>query len=557
MFGRSSTNSLIMRLAALLGAAVLLGGWLRGPQAPRVKDVGSARVIVVPERGRVEGGSAVMVDASDDRDIFRSPPHRPDLGTMHGTGSAVTLRPDLLGTSRLLTTPTAMQWRRPHGDLPSAIVNWFSVRNADGTISQPRQHTHYTTDHGGLTVLSLTAHPGAWADPDTGLLVVGHGIFNAPQKVANYYANDPRWWKYPGNFHGRGEEWQRRGHMELIAPDGKLLLEASVGVRINGQMTRGFPQHAFRLLFDDPVDVPLFPDGDGPGTMALILRPAGNDQVKAMLRDAYQHRLCQQLPFATSQAITCVTYLNGAYWGVHHLRQRMDEHEIARRYGIKAKKVALLEDRARPVNVDTSGSLAFMRLVVGTERWDGRSPSWIDTLHQRMDVDGYLTYMASQMILGNMDWPRQNVKWWRFTGKPRPEPPLDGRWYFIMGDTDLSFGANAPVDVDLFAQVKLANAPISRLFMAMYRNDTFRAKFLLAVEALLDGPLSAKRCTSELETMVALMTPEMERHTARWRKPLDREAWEQEVNVVRAYAKGREAACREQLARLRDKHNAE
>ncbi|MBK9512809.1 MAG: CotH kinase family protein [Flavobacteriales bacterium] len=99
--------------------------------------------------------------------------------------------------------------------------------------------------------------------------------------------------------------------------------------------------------------------------------------------------------------------------------------------------------------------------------------------------------------------------------------------------------------------------PISRLFMAMYRNDTFRAKFLLAVEALLDGPLSAKRCTSELETMVALMTPEMERHTARWRKPLDREAWEQEVNVVRAYAKGREAACREQLARLRDKHNAE
>jgi hypothetical protein len=252
----------------------------------------------------------------------------------------------------------------------------------------------------------LTAHPGAWADPDTGLLVVGHGIFNAPQKVANYYANDPRWWKYPGNFHGRGKEWQRRGHMELIAPDGKLLLEASVGVRINGQMTRGFPQHAFRLLFDDPVDVPLFPDGDGPGTMALILRPAGNDQVKAMLRDAYQHRLCQQLPFATSQAITCVTYLNGAYWGVHHLRQRMDEHEIARRYGIKAKKVALLEDRARPVNADTSGSLAFMRLVVGTERWDGRSPSWIDTLHQRMDVDGYLTYMASQMILGNMDWPQ-------------------------------------------------------------------------------------------------------------------------------------------------------
>jgi hypothetical protein len=556
MTAGTSLITLVTRLTVVLCTCVLLGSWLRMPATPQVRDIGSARVRVMPERGRVSEDMLVTVTTSVEGKVFQSPPHRSDRGSWHRSGSILGLQPDLLGTSRLLDTPTAMQWRRPHGELPSAAVNWFSVQAPDGSITAPRQHTHFTTDHGALPVVSLTAHPGAWSDPDSGLLVVGHGIFTAPENIAEYYANDPRWWKYPGNFHGRGKDWERRGHMELIAPDGRLILEASLGLRINGQMTRGFPQHALRLLFDDPVTVPLFPDGDGAGTNALILRSAGNDQVKAMLRDAYQHRLCKDLPFLTSQAMTCVTYLNGAYWGVHHLRQRMDEQEIARRYGISAKKVALLEDRARPAHADSSVSRAFMRLVIATERWDASSPQWLDTLEERLDVQGYLTYMASQMILGNMDWPRQNVKWWRYTGKPRKEAPLDGRWYFIMGDTDLSFGANAPVDVDLFAQVKLANAPISRLFMAMYRNGDLRERFFKTLEELLGGPLSAKRCTHVLDEMVLRMAPEMDRHTARWRKPLDREEWEQEVQVVRAYAVGREEACRRQLSRLTDTQGA-
>jgi hypothetical protein len=528
---------------------VLWGAWLRPPSAPKVADLPSSAVVVSPQRGRLQEGQVPIVRALNGGSVLGYGPFLFERVNTHASGTRIEATIDP-ATERLLMTPTALQWRRPHGHHPSAMVRWFSERLPDGSISRPTQHTFYTTDHGRLPVLSLTAHPGAWTDADTGLLVVGHGMLNAPDRIADTYANDPRWWKYPGNFHGRGKEWERSGHLELMDPDGHLLLEAPVGLRINGQMTRGFPQHALRLIFRDPITVPLFADEDGRGSKALVLRPAGNDQVKAMMRDAYQHRLCTGLPFETSRALTCVVYLNGAYWGVHHLRQRLDEHEIARRHGISSKKVVLLEDRARPVHGDTADALDFMRLVVRTEKWDGRSTAWTDTLQARMDVDGFLAYMASQMILGNMDWPRQNVKWWRYSGRSKKQPPLDGRWYFIMGDTDLSFGANAPVTVDLFAQVGLANAPVSRLFMAMYRNPGYAHRFHEQVRALLDAPLSATKCEAVLQAMVDLLAPEMDRHTSRWRKPIDRAAWEREVDVMRNYAQGREQACRAQLEKL-------
>jgi hypothetical protein len=322
-------------------------------------------------------------------------------------------------------------------------------------------------------------------------------------------------------------------------------------LRINGQMTRGFPQHAFRVLFQEPLARGVFADGDGAGSEALVLRAAGNDQVKAMLRDAFQHRLCAGQPFVTSKALTCVVYMNGAYQGVHHLRQRLDEHELARRHGVPAKRITILEDKNTLYRGDSAEARRFSRLMAGTERWDARDPAWLDTLQARLDVDGFLCYMASQMILGNMDWPRQNVKYWRYTGTPRAEAPLDGRWYFIMGDSDLGFGANAPADADLFAKVRQAHVPVSRLFLALMRHDGLRERFVRHGLELLEGPLSEQRCLAVLDSMSAAMRPEMPRHTARWRKPADAAAWEREVAAMRAYAAERPAHARLQLEAFR------
>ena len=465
----------------------------------------------------------------------------------HGDVFSLRARPDHRASEAALAIPTAMQWRHPLFDLPAAMVVRAAEAEANGAPGPAAMRTYLFADHGALPVISISTANENLFDDESGLAVPGNWTMHPDEGVLTTYLMDIRWWKYPGNYHGRGSDWERPARMQLIGADGEEILQTDVVLRMNGQMTRGFPQHAYRLLFADPLAVAPFADGDGSGARALVLRAAGNDQVKAMLRDAYQHGLCAGLPFETSKARTCVVYFNGAYQGVYHLRQRMDEEELARRYGIKKKRITLLEDASELCYGDSAEVKRFNQMMARTEKWDGVDPAWIDTLNARMDVDGLLTYMASQMLLGNMDWPKQNVKYWRYTSKPKKNAPLDGRWYFIMGDSDLSFGANAPASADMFAKVKAAGVPVSRLFMAMMRSPELKSRFIANARELLDGPLSTERFLAELDRFAQHMDSEMERHTARWRKPLDKATWLLEVEAMRHFARERGGHVREQL----------
>jgi hypothetical protein len=443
--------------------------------------------------------------------------------------------------ARLVSVPTGLSWRHSKPGLPSAMVLRCAEVDGIGRQGPQRLYTGLFTDHGALPVVSIVLPEDAWFHPDSGLQVTGHALLHATPRMDSLYAADPRWWKYPGNFHFTGKAWERRGRLELILPGGQRPLETAVRVRVNGRTTRAFPQRALRLLFDEPLTVPLFADGDGPGTRALVLRSAGNDQVKAMMRDAYLSGLCQGLPFEVSRSRTCVAYLNGAYWGLYHLRQRMDERELARRHGIAPKRVRILdiEDTADP-KLEGDGR-TLKRLAREGAAWDGRDSTFLRNVDAFLDTDAFLTYMAAMMVVGNRDWPKANVRLWRHTGKPGPGP-LDGRYRPIMNDTDLGFGANAPPTADLYAQVRKGSAPIPDLFNALLRDPALHARFEATLLELIEGPLSTARCLQHLDSLANLMAPEMERHIARWRLHAGREAWWREVEVMRRYAVERPVA---------------
>lgn len=538
-------------LLLALVAAFLLVAWVgRAPKPMRQVGNKAAPKVLVDQAYQQEGGLLVLT-APPDGQLYVA--HGADGHfQLHGSDEGIRLAADHVGAARLLATPISLTWRHPLAGSPVAQIIRVAGEERNGR-TEPRLHTFLFQRHGDLPVLSLVLPTGALLDADTGLLVVGNGIFHAPKKVLVAEARDPRWWKYPGNFHMRGKSWERSGRLQFILPDGSTGFESAVGVRVNGQMTRAFPQHALRLNFSEPLAYDLFGEEVGTGYDALVLRAAGNDQIKAMMRDVFQHELCAGLPFATTGHRTCVVYINGAYWGVHHLRHRMDEDEMARRLGVRKKHITMLEDEARLYHGDTAEVARFEDLAMRTARWDGVSAAWKDTLHARLDVDGFLHYMATQMILGNMDWPNQNVRFWRYSGKARTEGPLDGRWRFIMGDSDLGFGAQGAPQGDMFMRALAMDVPITRLFWGMLHSAELKARFVNICTALVQGPFSAANAAARLERIVSLMAPEMERHTARWRKPQDVAAWQAHIAVLRKFAAERPAAVIAQLKTFQDK----
>jgi len=543
---RNAERSAMLSLAlAVIGALALVAvvGKDALPTKPSTRDNEAS---VWPASGYRQIGDTVFIQAQYGASLrIASQANAPIME--FGDRAMVVAMKDERSAARSLSIPISMNWRHPLAGLPTAQVLRIAEVDGRGRSTEEKVHTLLFTDHGDLPILSLVLPHGALFDPDTGIMVVGNGIFHAPEKVLTAEYRDPRWWKYPGNFHMRGKEWERQGIVQFIGSEGDEIFQDHVGVRMNGQMTRSFPQHALRLEFPERLQQDIFGEPVHKGYSSVIVRAAGNDQIKAMLRDAFQHDLCAGLPFEVSGHRTCVLYINGAYWGVHHIRHRLDEDELARRYGIRKQEITILEDEARLYRGDTIEVARFERLAQRTAVWNGLDQRWMDTLNASLDVDGFLAYMATQMILGNMDWPSQNVKFWRFTGAPRHERPLDGRWYFMMGDSDLGYGVHASPSTDMFIRANALDVPITQLYRGMMRDPRTKARFIDTARKLAQGTFSAERSLVKLDRIVQLMAPEMTNHTRRWRRPADVRTWMEQVDIMRSFAMERSGQVLRQL----------
>ncbi|MBS1581537.1 MAG: CotH kinase family protein [Bacteroidetes bacterium] len=515
-------------LAALVGLAVLLTAALPRSKAHSGRCDLEAPSIARDAEGRVriEGPAGSTIHYTLD-------------GTSPDAGSPVYAGPFVPEGShaieRLIHTPTSVQWRHPIGDFPEALTVRACAVDAHGRSGALTERV-FVPRGGALPVVALTLPPGALFDPDTGIYVVGHAIFHTDEEVVQRYPRSQKWWKYPGNFQFKGKRWQRQAHLDYFDRDGVPVFSSDCALRINGNNTRGFPQHALRVtLADDPV-FDLFGDGGAKGPHALILRASGNDQDRTFFRDALQHRLCKDLPFGTAGYVPCVVYVNGAYWGLHNIRPRMNAKEIARRYGLRAKQVTILADRLELYDGDSAEVRRFGRFLTKAERWDASGPAFMDSLARSLDVDGFLTYIAAQVVLGNIDWPDQNVKWWRYTGPADTVGVRDGRWRFLMGDSDMGLGMATSPGYDMVKHLMRHASPTARLYKACMRSPELQARFADTLERLLKGPLSAGRMEAEARAMRDAIAAEMPRHIRRWRRPLTMETWQGHVDALFTFA---------------------
>jgi hypothetical protein len=106
----------------------------------------------------------------------------------------------------------------------------------------------------------------------------------------------------------------------------------------------------------------------------------------------------------------------------------------------------------------------------------------------------------------------------------------------------------APPGADTWERFLSTNAPTTVLFQALMRSPGHHARFTQLMMAELSGRFAEEVVLARLDSMEALLLPEMERHVARWRMPEDPRTWQEHVEVLRDFARDRPESIRRMLA---------
>ena len=132
----------------------------------------------------------------------------------------------------------------------------------------------------------------------------------------------------------------------------------------------------------------------------------------------------------------CVVYLNGEYWGVYEIREKVDDHDFTKEYYDQGKRW-----------------IDFIKTWGGTWQEYGSWDDWY-TLHdfivdEDMSIDAnyeqaieelnpqsLVDYMIINTHVVCADWLNWNTAWWR--GR-KPDGQAQ-RWRYALWDLDATFG---------------------------------------------------------------------------------------------------------------------
>lgn len=393
----------------------------------------------------------------------------------------------------------------------------------DGFLPGKTYSRTYINDHKpDLPIICLSTDPFNLWDYNNGMYVMGP---NAQSSEPNFGAN---FWM----------DWEKPVNVELYDPQGVVLLNQPAGGKIFGAWSRAREQKSFALFArknygKNEFSAQLFKQKDIPEFKSFIIRNGGNDWNMAFIRDGVITDMTSHLGVEHQAYQPVAAYLNGEYWGMYNMREKVNEDFLEANRGVNSKTVNLLELQGNAIEGDNTG---YMQLVSFLESNTSLAASEkYSYVADRIDIDNFIKYQLVQIYIGNDDWPGNNIKYWNTTA-----PESKFRW--ILYDTEFSFGiynegnySTNDIDDALTPYGGgWPNPPWSTLlFRRLVTNANFRNNFINQLADNANTTFKPSNINKYVDSISALVENEMVYHKIRWGQSY--ENWKYEVERIKSW----------------------
>lgn len=462
-------------------------------------------------------------------------------------------------------------WVPPSGDVQLiSVVRARSIK--DGNWGKTITQTYIISDLGDqrytLPVVSLVTDPENLFDYETGIYVLGK-VYD-DYKRANPTAPDVL--GTPANYTQRGDEWERPAHFELIEPGGVIPLSMDIGIRMHGGGSRSFQQKTFRLYSRSDYGTSrfryqMFQDQDLANYNRLLLRNSGQDWMKTTLRDGFMQTLVRHLPFETMAYRPAVLFLNGEFWGIANIRERYDKHYISGKFGVPDDEIDYLTGNMSIEEGSVLHYRAMIHFIEDNDLSNDENYKYVQTL---MDTESFKYYNLANIYFNNRDWPHNNIDYWRYQTEydSTAAPGWDGRWRWMMFDTDFGFAWTDQHDESRYQSHARENAlvRVSRendwstfLLRNLLKNESFKREFINSYRDLMNTTFRQGRVIHVLDSLKTSIEPHINEHidrwgnsNHRWSMPKDVAEWHSNLDYMYRFARDREGHVN---SHFRDKFN--
>lgn len=341
----------------------------------------------------------------------------------------------------------------------------------------------------------------------------------------------------PANFTRQGKESERKVSLEFFEADGSRVLEQDVGIRISGGWTRmksmkSLNIYARKEYGSSVIDYPIFKNlknelGEEITTFkSFKLRNSGNDFNKSMFRDALMQSLVQSTDLLTQAYQPAIVFINGEYWGLHNIREKVDEFYLASHYEIDPNQITILgvnsDYSGMEVEVGEEADLAdYEAMLQYVQTHDLSNHTNYQVVAEQIDIENFIQYIVSEVYFGNDDWPHNNVRIWRVNEEKRDDTYQDGKWRWILFDTDHGFDGNSYTATQNTLSFLLDEERgwSNILIVNLLKNEEFRHQFIVTFNEYLETIFSTDVVLQKIEEMASVIEPEIEEHFDRWTFP--------------------------------------
>ncbi len=438
-----------------------------------------------------------------------------------------------------ITEPVAFS--HPAGFYASSF--WLTL-----STSHPDDVIHYTLDGSEPTTQSAIYHDPLFV-PDTRVVraLAYNPIYLPGQSstatfiIGNDHdiavvslATDPENLFDPvtGIYHDNNiwEDWERPIHVEFFDTDDTSGFSLEAGVKIYGGWTRTLPQKSLAIFARESygfgeIDYPIFPALDFTKFESFVLRNSGNDWQVTMMRDELMTGLADDLGVDVQASRPAAVYINGEYWGLYYIREKLNERYIESHYGVNPDSLDLLELEGVPL---AGNAMNYSNLINFIENNPPADPANYQHIRSQMDVENFMTYEIAQIFFCNTDWPGNNIKYWRSWAP-------GGKWKWMLYDTDFGFGLATDYTHNT---LEFATDPYSTnwpnpawstfLLRKLLTNEEFRVDFINRYADLLNSNFLTNRMQLHITQRKQAVISEMPRQFARWGSNM----WEWVINTA-------------------------